>query len=259
MRLLQRILKHGHSQPEKKAAQRASKQRNPPIPEKPKDPGKAPQPRAETHTYWLIDLENVGKAWTEVLNKAEPGDTVAVFWSNQAAEWSLYYWNLSQVPDIHFMFPRCETGTHNALDFQLTAWLGRMSVLDPDARFVIVSGDHGYRPLRDFLGKRGVPVAFFDPKTEGAEKPPAPAAVPKEPVPKPKFRSIPSVEEVRRALAAAGIPVKPNQAERSVAALKALSGSEPAGRARQILNETVVNTFKENWRKTAFKILSEYL
>ena len=210
MRLLPRILTRAltHAQPDAKAPLRAPSIKHAPIPKKPKGPGKAPYARAETHTCWLIDLENVGKAWTEILDKAKPGDTVAVFWSNQAAEWSLYYWNLSQIPDIRFMFPQCETGTHNALDFQLTAWLGRMSVLDPDARFVIVSGDRGYRPLRDFLGKRGIPVAFFDPKAETIKETPAKIpAILSNPIPKTKTAQIPSVEEVRKALAAAGAKV----------------------------------------------------
>lgn len=259
MRLLRQILKHKPSQPKEKAPLKASGQKKPPIPEKPKGPGKAPQPRAGSHAYWLIDLENTGRTWTRIIDRLSPGDTVAVFWSGQASKWTVDYGTLSQIPDAGFVFLECETGKPNAMDFQLAAWLGRMSALDPGARFVVVSGDQGYRPLRGFLGRLGVPVAFFDPKAESPEKPPAPAAVPKEPAPRAEPRPVPSVEEVRRALAAAGIPVKPNQAERSVAALKALSGSEPTGRARQILNETVVNAFKENWRKTAFRVLSGYL
>lgn len=66
--------------------------------------------------------------------------------------------------DILFNFVQCECGRANALDFQLVAELGRLSLVETDTEFVIVSGDQGFCSVLDFMEQRGVQVSCLNPQ-----------------------------------------------------------------------------------------------
>lgn len=117
------------------------------------------------NAVWLVDLENTGGRWAGAAHLFRPGDTVAIFWSDKSCDVNMK--SLPSVPGLKYMFVPCSNGTPNALDFQLSAWLGRMSVLEPDAAFVILSKDKGYAPLAQFLEQEsGIKVTLVDPAPE---------------------------------------------------------------------------------------------
>lgn len=127
--------------------------------------------RPASRTYWLVDLENTHSRWTLASGQFQAGDIVVLFWSPSASKVPLE--DVSEHDQVSYKFIKCFNGSHDALDFQLSAWLGRMSILDPSARFVIMSGDHGYEPLVKFLAKAHVDAALTDPSTFATDMTPA--------------------------------------------------------------------------------------
>lgn len=112
-------------------------------------------------TCWLVDLENTGGRWEKASRLFQPGDLVAMFWSDKSCMPDIKA--MSQVPDVRFLFFECANGTPNAMDFQLSAWLGRASAMEPDTDFVILSGDKGYEPLQAFMSKFGIGLELVEP------------------------------------------------------------------------------------------------
>lgn len=115
----------------------------------------------KNNTVWLVDLENTGSRCAKAARLFQPGDTVAMFWSGKSC-----------VPDpkemraaegVDYQFVECSNGTPNAMDFQLTAWLGMAAEKTPSCGFVILSSDHGYTPLEAFFRKYGRDVTLLDP------------------------------------------------------------------------------------------------
>lgn len=125
--------------------------------------GKAPR------TCWLVDLENTGGRWEKASRLFQPGDLVAMFWSDKSCMPDVKA--MSAVPDVKFLFFECSNGTPNAMDFQLSAWLGRAAAMEPDADFVILSGDKGYEPLQSFLSKFGTVLELVEPDQAEAAAP----------------------------------------------------------------------------------------
>lgn len=103
----------------------------------------------EGPVYWLVDLENTGSRWTSAANLFRSGDTVVFFWSSKSCDVAMKA--LPNAPWLRYMFVQCSNGTLNALDFQLCAWLGHMSAQEPGTSFAILSFDHGYKPLEQFM------------------------------------------------------------------------------------------------------------
>lgn len=134
-------------------------------------------PGNRARTAWLVDLENTGGRWALASRLFRPGDLVAMFWSGKSCTPDLKA--MSAVPGVDYEFLECESGTPNAMDFQLAAWLGRISVLEPGADFVILAKDHGYGPLRPFFRRLGVSVQLLDPEDAAS----VPEIEPENPVP----------------------------------------------------------------------------
>ncbi len=117
--------------------------------------------RRTGRTCWLVDLENTGGRWEKAARLFQPGDLVAMFWSDKSCVPDVKA--MSAVPDVRFLFFECSNGTPNAMDFQLSAWLGRASAMEPDTEFVILSGDNGYGPLKSFMAKFGTRLELVEP------------------------------------------------------------------------------------------------
>lgn len=162
-------------------------------------------------TVWLVDLENTGSRWAKAARLFQPGDTVVMFWSGKSC-----------VPDpkemraaegVDYRFVECSNGTPNAMDFQLTAWLGMATEKTPSCGFVILSSDHGYAPLEAFFRKYGRDVTLLDPDAAEeaagdrgrAEPTQAPAKGRQEPEQAQSRTADPTREEYIRRLADIGI------------------------------------------------------
>ncbi len=92
---------------------------------------------------YLVDSENIGASWSQLLPTMSKEDQLFVFYTEKSPYIS--YDNLLQVI-AHCQIPvfnKCYEGK-NALDFQLVSELGYKLCQEPKAEFIIVSDDYGY-------------------------------------------------------------------------------------------------------------------
>lgn len=113
--------------------------------------------------HWLVDMENVPKIWELILPACSEGDTVILFVSDYIGSVKPMTFAKAGTRGVSFQFIDCDTGTSNAMDFQLVTELGRLSVLYPNDEFIIVSGDNGFRAVLRYLAERGVSVSCCNP------------------------------------------------------------------------------------------------
>ena len=108
--------------------------------------------------YFLIDYENVHDNEIKDLENIKAGDTLVIFYSNQCKNnISLDVLDFSK--GITYQIFKASVGTKNALDFQLSSYLGYLigknSLQDTkkDTNYYIVSNDQGYDRLCDYWQK----------------------------------------------------------------------------------------------------------
>ena len=104
--------------------------------------------------YVLIDLENVAPDRLDLLNQ----DWIKVLLFVGKNQTKL---KVSLVKGVQCLGERAQyvemSGTgHNALDFHIAFYVGRISATDKDAYFHIVSDDRGFDPLIDHLKQKGI-------------------------------------------------------------------------------------------------------
>lgn len=114
-------------------------------------------------THFLCDMENVQGNWSAVLSHAKSGDKVTLFFTDKVKQVSLSLFGKGCLSGVQFNFVECENGRPNALDFQLVTELGRLSIIESDTDFVIVTGDQGFQSVVGFMRDRGVHVECFNP------------------------------------------------------------------------------------------------
>ncbi len=92
---------------------------------------------------FVIDSENVGDSWIQLLAAMSGEDKIYVFYTDKSPYIS--YESLLQVIAYGSIprFVKCHEG-RNALDFQLVSELGYMLAQMPSEEFVIVSDDNGF-------------------------------------------------------------------------------------------------------------------
>jgi hypothetical protein len=111
-------------------------------------------------TYYLIDFENVHAAGISNPALCEPGDIVCIYFGTASQDLPL--------ETIHAFFQRqirletvpVNTGSKNALDFQLATHLGYLigSREHADAGYRIVSNDTGYDCVIVYWKEKGVDI-----------------------------------------------------------------------------------------------------
>ena len=130
-------------------------------------------------TYYLIDTENVAGRWTGIARKAAPGDMFLLFYTDESKKPDPDALAAASLQGASFRFLKCCAGRENALDFQLTAYLGILRGEHPDATFVILSDDKRYDPAIAFLHDMGMDVRREAPEPEPSRE----AARPEAPTP----------------------------------------------------------------------------
>lgn len=111
--------------------------------------------------YFFVDYENVhmeGFVGTQQLKK---GDRVCVLYTEQSKNFSLDI--LHQIRKQKAVFEVCKvnSGSKNALDFQLASYLGYCIAKNEDQQdmqYFIISNDTGYDRLVEFWGERNIIV-----------------------------------------------------------------------------------------------------
>ena len=107
---------------------------------------------------YLIDTENIGSAWTEVLPLMGRNDEILLFYTVNSP--GISYRDLQQIMNhlSQMELIPCNTG-RNGLDFQLSSYLGYLLRSSTKTQYVILSKDTGYDPLIQFWKEKGVDIA----------------------------------------------------------------------------------------------------
>ncbi len=105
---------------------------------------------------YLIDFENVTSAGISGVQKLTKEDRVYIFYTANAANMSFAaHLNLLSSP-AEIIYYNVSSGGKNALDFQLSSFLGYLISQGRDKQFYIVSGDRGYEHVKAFWELSGM-------------------------------------------------------------------------------------------------------
>lgn len=107
---------------------------------------------------YLIDYENVSFNGLEGIENLTSEDTVHIFYSENANKmtFELHHKISSSHADFHYY--KADVGKKNALDFQLSTYLGYLIALNPEKEYIIVSNDETFSFLIKFWIKRNFNV-----------------------------------------------------------------------------------------------------
>lgn len=107
--------------------------------------------------YYFIDSENVGDSWVSLLYSITSEDELLVFYTKNSPH--MNYKNVIQLKqsskDVTFI--ECCEG-NNALDFQLSTYLGFHVHANADNEFIIVSNDTGFDAVVKFWNSRDIKI-----------------------------------------------------------------------------------------------------
>ena len=115
--------------------------------------------RESGRTYYLVDYENVHSAGLDGIHKLDDSSTVCIFYTKNANKLapSLNIGMLESKAKITYI--HAEAGAKNALDFQLSSYLGELIMENgSECKYFIVSKDSGFAALIPFWKERGVEV-----------------------------------------------------------------------------------------------------
>jgi len=109
---------------------------------------------------YLIDYENVGKQGLAGLEGLTKNDWVILFYSQNADSVSFDLFHKLTSCAAKLDYYKADVGTKNALDFQLTTYLGYLIAKNPEASFYVVTKDTGYKVLLNFWAKHATEVTI---------------------------------------------------------------------------------------------------
>lgn len=123
-------------------------------------------------TYYFVDYENVHSDGIVDCSELEQGDIVYVFYTEQAKNITLDILEQFTRRGIRLELDKAGTGAKNALDFQLSSYLGYVIAKHETEplRYVIVSKDTGFDRLVQFWGEKGIQI-FRQPGISVKEEP----------------------------------------------------------------------------------------
>ena len=110
--------------------------------------------------YYFVDYENVKNNGLDNLSHLGCNDTVIIFYSEQCKNISLDIINNLISQKAGFNCKKIKAGTKNALDFQLSSFLGYIIGQEMCDKIYIVSKDKGYQCLCDFWSD--VPIEIIE-------------------------------------------------------------------------------------------------
>lgn len=110
--------------------------------------------------YYFVDYENVKSDGLTGVHKLDGNNTVCIFYSRNAERLSPEL-NLNlKESKAEIIYRHVEVGTRNALDFQLSSYLGEVITENEgkECRYFIVSKDNGFSSLIPFWQEKGIEV-----------------------------------------------------------------------------------------------------
>lgn len=138
----------------------------------------------KTPYQWLVDLENVGNRWHDILKAAAPDDTVHLFYSDKTVAIKISDLGPASARGLNFRFHACNNGLPNAMDFQMMCALGMLAAANPSDQFVIYTGDNGFKSVLGYLTDRGIKCTCIGPAQPEATPQPDVNITEAEPMPK---------------------------------------------------------------------------
>lgn len=109
--------------------------------------------------YYLVDFENVGTDGIKDVKGVKEGDTMVIFYSENCKNTTLDVLDNIVSLKLKYSSFKVRVGTRNALDFQLTSYLGYLiGQGGADASYHIVSEDKGFEVVAEFWQEQNVDV-----------------------------------------------------------------------------------------------------
>ena len=124
--------------------------------------------------YYLIDYENINRT-LEGFSNLSAGDTVIFFYTRNMNSLSFDLHREILASNATVEYASVSTGK-NALDFQLSSYLGYLIAREPSESFVIISRDQGFRTLVDFWRETADANVTLATRIMGTALPEAPKA-----------------------------------------------------------------------------------
>lgn len=113
----------------------------------------------DSRTYYLVDSENIGDAWVNLIDTITPGDRIVVFYTDNSMHIGCEkVRRLLECEDGVVRWISCVNGTKNALDFQLVTELGAMIARGDGYDYVIVSNDSGFDAVVSYWQRNQVSI-----------------------------------------------------------------------------------------------------
>lgn len=153
--------------------------------------------------YYLVDFENVRTEGIKDLKGVQEGDAMIVFYSENCKSTTLDVLERIIALNLKYTSFKVKVGTKNALDFQLTSYLGYLIGQNGmDINYYIVSDDKGFEIVADFWREQNVSVNCISLKDQTpAPKPSVPEetkkAEPKEKKSKVASKDLATLEEIK--------------------------------------------------------------
>lgn len=111
--------------------------------------------------YFLIDYENVHVTGLQGLEELRKSDRVIVFYSQNADSLSFDVMRQISATKAQVEYIKVDTQGRNALDFQLSSYIGFLLGRDRHCKCYIVSKDKGYNNVQIFWFKQGEMVRLI--------------------------------------------------------------------------------------------------
>ncbi|MBP3761273.1 MAG: hypothetical protein J6I55_07375 [Ruminococcus sp.] len=116
------------------------------------------EPKPIQKRYYLIDYENVHYSGLNGLEKLTEISTVIIFYTQNAESIPIPFFQKFAECKAKIEFYRVECGEKNALDFQLSTFLGYILGEDKNADCHIISNDKGYEFIRSFWKAKNIKI-----------------------------------------------------------------------------------------------------
>lgn len=123
--------------------------------------------------YYLVDYENVRTQGLNGVNKLSEEDIVCIFYTEHADSLTFGLHRRLNESKATILFRRVIAGYKNALDFQLSSYLGYIICENAENQYdyCIVSQDKGYESLVDYWKKRRVNISLVTNVVKQKEQP----------------------------------------------------------------------------------------
>ena len=97
---------------------------------------------------FLVDMENVPKLTN--INKLLPDDKLILFFSDNTPPMPMDTIKNIQATNVQWEVKKVNLGVKNALDFQVSSYLGYLIHIHNNAKFIIISKDKGFEVVKKF-------------------------------------------------------------------------------------------------------------